>query len=299
MLKVRVLSALLLLPLVLAVFLFGHHWLILAFLSLCGALAVREAASMLFPAFSARFSGSLTKAELASVAPMPAPLPSVGHGRVMVVVAVAIGILMIVGSGLSDAEASKGLILACLLASFVIGSISAPTIEAKAAYGFALLAALCIGALPWIVVWDLYLLGPGARYIILVMAIAWCGDTGGYFGGRFLGGRLFGSGKMAPVISPNKTWEGAFFGLLMSIVGAFLINRMYDGAIGGDGAILLCGLFGGVFEQLGDLTESTLKRFARVKDSGALIPGHGGFLDRVDGILFAAPVIWLILYYLR
>jgi phosphatidate cytidylyltransferase len=134
------------------------------------------------------------------------------------------------------------------------------------------------------------------------MAITWMGDTGGYFGGRLFGGKLFGGRKLAPTISPKKTREGAVFGLLMSILGGFTLNAVYRdiagvGPIASPGVLLVAGLFGGIFEQLGDLLESLFKRFAGVKDSGSIIPGHGGLLDRVDGILFAAPVIWAVIYY--
>ena len=100
-------------------------------------------------------------------------------------------------------------------------------------------------------------------------------------------------------MSPKKTWEGAIAGLLASLVGGSLANVFYGLTLGDPWTIAAASLFGGAFGQMGDLIESTFKRFAKVKDSGVIFPGHGGFLDRVDGVLFAAPVIWFILYSLR
>jgi len=148
-------------------------------------------------------------------------------------------------------------------------------------------------------VWQLYRMGPHASYIMLVMVVTWGGDTGGYFGGRYFGGKVFGDRKMAPLISPKKTWEGAVCSLVVSVVGALLLNLCFLNEIGTPSFIARLAVGGGIAAQLGDLVESTFKRFSGVKDSGVIIPGHGGFLDRVDGILFAAPVIWAILYYFR
>jgi phosphatidate cytidylyltransferase len=142
-------------------------------------------------------------------------------------------------------------------------------------------------------------MAPNARFTLLVMTVTWCGDTGAYFGGRFYGGKIFGDRKLAPIISPKKTWEGAIAGILASIAGAMVLNLIFLNDLGSMGFIGRLALVGGIAAQLGDLVESTFKRFSGVKDSGVLIPGHGGFLDRVDGILFAAPVIWAILYYFR
>jgi phosphatidate cytidylyltransferase len=125
-----------------------------------------------------------------------------------------------------------------------------------------------------------------------VLAVVWFGDTGGYFGGRF-----FGKHKLAPQKSPKKTWEGAIAGLAASMTAALIFHFcLYQGLTGGFTTALACGFFGGISGQMGDLVESVIKRFTGVKDSGALLPGHGGLLDRIDGVLFAAPVIWFILY---
>ena len=138
-------------------------------------------------------------------------------------------------------------------------------------------------------------MGPHARYILLLLVVVWAGDTGGYFGGRSFGGKFF-TRKLAPHISPKKTWEGAIAGLSASVVGAVAISLAFGG-LGPLPVIVLCGAAGGFFGQLGDLVESSMKRFAGVKDSGTILPGHGGFLDRVDGVLFAAPAVWTVLYY--
>jgi len=145
--------------------------------------------------------------------------------------------------------------------------------------------------LPWLIIWELQLIGSGSRYVILLLAIVWGGDTGAYFGGRF-----FGRVKLAPHMSPKKTREGAVAGLFGSVLGGFLINAFWGFSLASHEVVLYCSLAGGVAGQLGDLVESTLKRFSGVKDSGGIFPGHGGILDRVDGLVFAAPVVWAILY---
>ncbi|MBT3270412.1 phosphatidate cytidylyltransferase, partial [Candidatus Poribacteria bacterium] len=128
--------------------------------------------------------------------------------------------------------------------------------------------------------------GPGG--ILLLLVPIWACDSGAYFVGRAIGKH-----PLAPVVSPKKTWEGSVGGFVGSIVAAVLVGRwaldlpILTGL--GVGAII------GVLGQFGDLAESALKRSAGVKDSGRLIPGHGGLLDRLDSLTFAAPALY---YYL-
>jgi len=129
----------------------------------------------------------------------------------------------------------------------------------------------------------------GLEWTLLVLAVTWAGDTA-----AFLGGKRFGRTKFAPKLSPNKTNEGAIAGLLAGMLVAVLLHYVVFVDLPLKHMIpaaLLIGLFG----QLGDLAESMLKRAAEVKESGHLIPGHGGVLDRVDSLLFAFPVLCLYL----
>jgi phosphatidate cytidylyltransferase len=130
------------------------------------------------------------------------------------------------------------------------------------------------------------------------LLIVWAADSGAYFTGRKFGGQWFGGRKLAPRISPNKTLEGVSGGvalaMLVALLGAWLIGAPASKfpAIAGAAAITV------LFCVAGDLFESLLKRHAGMKDSGSLIPGHGGVLDRVDSVLAALPVfalgkIWL------
>ena len=122
---------------------------------------------------------------------------------------------------------------------------------------------------------------------LLFLAVVWLGDTGAYFVGRSLGRH-----KLAPRLSPKKTIEGAVGGILGSVAGAWIIDSIF----GVPGSALMLTAFaaaGGAVEQIGDLFQSRIKRAAGVKDSGNVFPGHGGVLDRIDGILFAAPLFWL------
>jgi phosphatidate cytidylyltransferase len=123
--------------------------------------------------------------------------------------------------------------------------------------------------------------------LLFALAINWVGDTGAYYVGR-----RFGKHKMAPRISPGKSWEGAaasiVFAALFTTVGMHLfLNTPVPKAA-------LFGILGNIAGQIGDLAESAMKRGAGVKDSGTLLPGHGGMLDRVDSALFTLPVAYAI-----
>jgi len=130
-------------------------------------------------------------------------------------------------------------------------------------------------------------LAEGKHWILLMLLIVMSGDTGAFYVGSTLGRR-----KLYPVVSPNKSIEGMLGGLVGSILGAFIARGVFfPGLTPVDclATALLVGLAG----QLGDLFESLLKRSFGVKDSGNIFPGHGGMLDRLDSILFAAPTLYI------
>ncbi len=128
---------------------------------------------------------------------------------------------------------------------------------------------------------------PGGEYLIFFLVlVTWAGDTGAYYAGVTLGRH-----KLAPVVSPNKTIEGLLGGLVLAVVVAFIAQRWFLPTF----TILDCvatGLLLTGVGVLGDLSESAMKRSAGVKDSGAVIPAHGGMLDRLDSLLFTAPTFY-------
>ena len=134
----------------------------------------------------------------------------------------------------------------------------------------------------------------GPVWLLLLLAVVWMGDTGAYFAGRFLGKR-----KLYPAVSPNKTWAGSFGGIAGSVVGALVVAAITGFDALSTPALVGLAVAAGVAEQVGDLFESLLKRSFQVKDSGALLPGHGGMLDRIDGVLAAAPVFFLVMRYVN
>jgi phosphatidate cytidylyltransferase len=147
----------------------------------------------------------------------------------------------------------------------------------------------------------------GAIYILYLLLVVWAGDIFAYFVGKSIGRHL-----MSPRISPKKTWEGAAASVIASVAVGWLLFRhaerislallhaglitraggMYGLEIPDLGPILVLTIVLNIAAQLGDLVESLIKRGAGVKDSGAILPGHGGMLDRIDALLFAAPVLW-------
>ena len=162
------------------------------------------------------------------------------------------------------------------------------------------------------------LVGNGALLLLYILLLVWCGDVAAYYVGRAMGKH-----KLAPRISPGKTWEGAIASTVAATVISIFLFRFtvpiehglsslrlwgttgylyYMPASDGthflayDGPVWLAAIFGlsvNIAAQLGDLVESAMKRGADVKDSGTLLPGHGGVLDRIDALLFAVPVGWL------
>lgn len=124
--------------------------------------------------------------------------------------------------------------------------------------------------------------------LVLLLAIVWIGDSTAYYGGSTLGRH-----KLAPRVSPNKTLEGAIAGLLGSLAACVAWSLWRLDRVD-TGLLVLAGLCA-IAAQLGDLVESMMKRGANVKDSGTLLPGHGGALDRLDALLFAAPLFYAVI----
>jgi phosphatidate cytidylyltransferase len=146
--------------------------------------------------------------------------------------------------------------------------------------------------LPWVAVPAAALLWlrddpvAGRANVLFLVLVVWGSDIGAYLTGRWLGGR-----RLAPRISPGKTWSGALGGLLAATLVGWLAAAVM-GPSGVRAAPVAAAL--GVLAQCGDLMESAVKRRFGVKDSGGLIPGHGGLLDRLDGLLAAAPAAWVM-----
>ena len=127
-----------------------------------------------------------------------------------------------------------------------------------------------------------YMLGP--QLLLFTVVLVWVGDTAAYFVGR-----AFGRMKMSPQVSPNKTWEGAGANLL----GALLVGVLFGYWMKIEPVHMLAmAILGSIAGQVGDVFKSTFKRSAGVKDSGTILPGHGGILDRIDALILAAPAVW-------
>ena len=128
----------------------------------------------------------------------------------------------------------------------------------------------------------------GHRWLLCALMVVWAADTGAYFSGRH-----FGRHKLAPKISPNKTVEGLVGGMLLAVIVGVALSLFAGATTAQLPAVAAVSLLAALFSVVGDLFESLLKRHAGVKDSGALIPGHGGVLDRLDGVLAALPAFAL------
>ncbi len=186
------------------------------------------------------------------------------------------------------------LLAVTMLLSVGVGSVvllgRTPVEEAVSALGI-LSFGIAYFALPIASIHYLQRLDPWI--LLLLLAIVWVGDSGAY-----LVGTRWGRRKLAPVVSPRKTWEGAIAGFGLGVAAAAAWSYWRLG--GPSWALLAVAALTSIGAQIGDLVESMIKRGAGVKDSGNLLPGHGGMLDRMDAMMFGAPVLvvglWLVGY---
>lgn len=152
--------------------------------------------------------------------------------------------------------------------------------------GFKLLAGMLVIVPAWAALATLQGSGPDGPVLTLgLMIMVWLADSGAYFAGH-----RWGRTKLAPVISPGKTREGVYGGLLASLLFAVIAGAFYSHSLRWTLACALASLVAMLFSIAGDLLESLMKRQSGIKDSGQLIPGHGGVLDRVDSLVAAAPL---------
>lgn len=195
-------------------------------------------------------------------------------------------------SAIAPAQATLLPVAVIVVASAALARAEAMTTTITAAAA-TLFAAAYVGSLAGTIA-ALRTIAPeadGAWRVTLLLAIVMASDTFAYFAGS-----AFGRHKLAPRVSPGKTVEGLAGGLLGGIVAALLVRWLGLPALPAPAAVGL-GIVVSAFGVTGDLVESLLKRWAGVKDSGRLFPGHGGMLDRLDSLLFGAPVLYYYFLY--
>ena len=211
--------------------------------------------------------------------------------------AVFFGVLMVIAAHHSPALLDATLVLGVIVAAWIQVLRSQVSLTALSVTLWGL---FYVGWMPaHFVMLHAYGQGLGAGLVTFLIVIIALSDTGAYFVGR-----TFGKHKLAATISPKKTWEGAIGGVVVALLGAmaawYIDAHAVDAPLPGWALwqYALTGVLLAVAGQIGDLVESMVKRDAGVKDSGNLLPGHGGILDRCDGYLFAGPMLYYLLAWL-
>jgi phosphatidate cytidylyltransferase len=263
----RILTGLILAPLVALLFIYGPAWANYVFFQIVAIIGIHELFKLLFPA-------GLDKQHYVSM-----------------------GITALLPAAAFFAPGYWPMFLGLAALAVMIAKLFRPApIERATEEVSRLIMGLTYGGLLFL--FPVLIVSQLRPWILVLAGAVWMGDTMAYFAGRSMGRH-----KLYPVISPKKTVEGSIGGVIGSALGAwlglYLMQIAHDpwpaGWITMDVVTLLgVGAICGVVEQVGDLVESMLKRAADIKDSGSLLPGHGGVLDRFDGFLFAAPVLYTL-----
>jgi len=263
----RIVTAVVLIPLVLLLVLKGHFWLLIV-----ASAVVALGAAWEFMALADAGGAKLPR------------------------IPVLVGIAVLFGCAFRNADLIGPAICAVGLLLFLVCVFRSPLDRVLRDSAASLFCLVYIG----FTLCTLPLIGAqegGPSLLLLLLFVVWSGDTAALYVGKNLGRR-----KLAPSLSPNKTWEGTIASVLGSLVitivlielAKYLTGRGID-LLAYPGPVwnwLLLAVILNIAAQIGDLAESALKRGAGVKDSGTLLPGHGGVLDRIDALLLAAPVLW-------
>jgi phosphatidate cytidylyltransferase len=271
----RVLTAAVLIPAVAAVVLYAPTWVVAMLAAVVTLLALREffqLASLTLRGFAFWTAVCAVVTFVAQILQFEIALQSLSRVRWMVLSPVdAALVVFLLGAGL----------LVALSAGEPAESFRALAVSS---------AAMVFLVVPFSFVARLHGAGElGPPMLLFALALVWAGDIAAYFVGR-----RFGKHKMAPVLSPKKSWEGAIANVAGSGVVAVAFVFLLGAKLGANASVHLVAIavLANIAGQVGDLVESAYKRAARVKDSGALLPGHGGMLDRIDSLIFAVPVVW-------
>ena len=261
----RVLSAVVAIPILVALILWHQRLGFGALVFACSALGMREFTAMLLP----------------------------GASRALRLTVVLVGTGLTIGLYFHP-----DLALLCILAALVLGGTAVLTNPgeisgAAARLGIVFLGLLYVGGLTAAIGLLHRLTVDGPLWVLTVIIATFSNDTGAYFAGR-----AFGRHKLYPAISPGKTVEGAVGGLVACVAALFALRATVFPALGTSGCLLVA-LPASILGPIGDLVESMLKRSAGVKDSGHLIPGHGGLLDRLDALLFVGAWVYAYALHLR
>jgi phosphatidate cytidylyltransferase len=203
-----------------------------------------------------------------------------------------------IGEGISLVRSAQGGVLSveAILLIFVFGCVCIGLLTRRALHEVLpsisiSSAGLLFVAIPFSYLVRLNDIVPAGRQLVLfTLCVIWAGDMLAYFVGRG-----FGRVPMAPALSPKKTWEGALGNILGSLLVAVVFARWMQVDVV---TLMVIAGIANIAGQAGDLIESAYKRAAAVKDSGKLLPGHGGVLDRVDSLILAAPVVWILYQWL-
>ena len=255
----RTLSALAMVPLLLIAILYRDPWIFQILCLLCIGVALHEYFAMVWPTYPAWQQWFATGTGLACTA------------------------WWIWGTGLVSIALVIPTILVFLAFCFL--GVQASLAEAHHRVGHFVFGIFYVAGMGVHLAW-LRALPDGAFWIFLVLAATWFNDTLAYFTGH-----AWGRHRMAPSLSPGKTWEGWLGGLAGSALGVLVLWWFWPNPLQLGEAVCLIFL-SAIFGPMGDLAESLLKRSSGVKDSGHVIPGHGGMLDRIDALLFTAPLFY-------
>lgn len=271
----RLIGAAVLVPVVIIVFLAGQPWLNLG-IGVLAVLAAWEASALVTRAGLRSFTWLAISAPILTLLAFQVVLRPGGVEQGWTLLAPAFAAWLMVAGLPALREHDPGAGFRAWLGTVFAGMY--PSLLTFAA-GIALLTTQQLGPFSW------QLVESGRAWLIVLVGTVWAFDSFAYVTGRF-----YGRGRFMYHISPAKTWSGVIGGSVAAVIGCASLGWLLFGLEPWWGATL--GLLLGFAAQTGDLAESMLKRAAGVKDSGNLIPGHGGFLDRVDSFLFAAPALY-------